>query len=46
MGKSSKIGLRSPIFCFQPSKMPENAGVLFAFLSSVKKRKKCWGGRI
>ena len=33
--------LRSPIFCFRRQEKPENAGVLFAFLCSVKKTKKC-----
>ena len=36
--------LRSPIFCFQRQEQPENAGVLFAFLCSVKKEQKGVGG--
>ena len=37
--------LRSPIFCVQGSKTAENAGVLFAFLCSVKKEQKGVGGK-
>ena len=32
---------RSPFFCFPDAKTAKNAGVLFAFLSSVKESKKC-----
>ena len=32
--------LRSPIFCFQRLPQPENAGVLFAFLSTCKETQK------
>ena len=31
--------LRSSIFCFQRQKLPENTGVLFEFLCSIKKTK-------
>lgn len=31
--------LRSSIFCFQRQKLPENTGVLFAFLCSAEKTK-------
>ncbi|MCR5809055.1 MAG: hypothetical protein K6G56_05785 [Clostridiales bacterium] len=47
-GKIKQIGLRSgrsaasePYFCFQGPKTGKKSGVLFTFLSSVKKRKKC-----
>ena len=36
----------SPIFCYHDAKTVENAGVLFAFLSSVKNAKKIRVGRI
>ena len=37
--------LRSPIFCVQAPETGNNAGVLFAFLCSVKKEQKGVGGR-
>ena len=37
--------LRSPIYCFQGSKTVKDAGVLFAFLCSVKKEQKGVGGK-
>ena len=36
---------RSPIFCVQAPETGNNAGVLFAFLCSVKKEQKGVGGR-